>query len=60
MDLANMYELLNMVHDLKNMYDSEGKPRAHKVTIEDFCFDSNGKGFWVRLSNGKEYSFNVK
>lgn len=49
MDIANMYELLNMLHDFQE-----------ETTIEDFCFEKDGKSVWVRLRNGNEYRFNVK
>lgn len=60
MDIANMYELLNMIHNLDSCLDDEGKPHEHKNTVEDFCFNQDGKSIWVRLSNGTEYRFNVK
>ena len=60
MDLANMYELLCMLHSLDSCLDQNGNAQDSKNTVTDFCFNADGRSVWVKLSNGNEYRFNVK
>ena len=48
MDIATMYDLVSMVKFL-----------TCENRIVDYVFDSDGKSFIVRLSNGEEYTFTV-
>ena len=48
MDIATMFDLVSMVKFL-----------TCENRIVDYVFDSDGKSFIVRLSNGEEYTFTV-
>lgn len=48
MDIASMLDLVSMVKSLSN-----------DTQIADYVFCDDGKSFWVRLSNGEEYTFTI-
>ena len=54
MDIASMYDLINMVKDLNERDDNGNKP-----FVIDWVFQSDGRSIWVCLSNGNEYKFGV-